>query len=72
MESHSKSAPSAFQYDEAGKPFARLVEAVGCPLSSVSVSCLQEVPFEVCNNCICYLGLSMIPFLRPSSTLVIL
>lgn len=47
LDAGSKSAPFASQYDEAGKPFARLVEAVGCPLSSASVSCLQTVPFEV-------------------------
>ncbi|EJD00170.1 alpha/beta-hydrolase [Fomitiporia mediterranea MF3/22] len=41
-----KSAPFAFQYDEPGKPFARLVENLGCPLSSESVECLQSVPFE--------------------------
>ncbi|THH09024.1 hypothetical protein EW145_g2302 [Phellinidium pouzarii] len=45
-----KSAPFAFQYDEPGKPFARLVESTGCPLSSESVSCLQEVPFETLMN----------------------
>ncbi|KLO09072.1 alpha/beta-hydrolase [Schizopora paradoxa] len=45
-----KSAPSAFQYDEPGKPFASLVEAVGCPLSSESVACLQQIPFETLLN----------------------
>jgi len=43
-------SPYAFQYDEPGKPFARLVEETGCPLSSDSVSCLQEVPFETLLN----------------------
>ncbi|KAH8118201.1 alpha/beta-hydrolase [Phellopilus nigrolimitatus] len=41
-----KSAPFPFQYDEPGKPFARLVERTGCPLSSESITCLQNVPFE--------------------------
>jgi len=45
-----KSAPFAFQYDEPGKPFASLVEAVGCPLSSDSIACLQRVPFETLLN----------------------
>ncbi|KAL5503964.1 hypothetical protein ACEPAH_8036 [Sanghuangporus vaninii] len=45
-----KSAPYAFQYDEPGKPFARLVANLGCPLSSESVSCLQSVPFEALLN----------------------
>ncbi|KAL5503975.1 hypothetical protein ACEPAH_8047 [Sanghuangporus vaninii] len=41
-----KSAPFAFQYDEPGKPFARLTESLGCPLGQAAVSCLQKVPFE--------------------------
>ncbi|EJD06597.1 alpha/beta-hydrolase [Fomitiporia mediterranea MF3/22] len=45
-----KSAPFPFQYDEPGKPFARLVERVGCPLDSGSISCLQQVPFETLLN----------------------
>ncbi|KAI5122752.1 hypothetical protein M0805_009835 [Coniferiporia weirii] len=45
-----KSAPFAFQYDDPGKPFARLVESMGCPLSSESVSCLQKVPYETLLN----------------------
>ncbi|GJJ08155.1 hypothetical protein Clacol_002363 [Clathrus columnatus] len=45
-----KSAPFPAQYDAPGKPFSRLVEAVGCPLSSQSVSCLQAVPFDILLN----------------------
>ncbi|KLO10834.1 alpha/beta-hydrolase [Schizopora paradoxa] len=45
-----KSAPYAYQYDEPGKPFASLVEATGCPLSSESVACLQRVPFDTLLN----------------------
>ena len=46
---YSKSAPFAFQYDDSGKPFSRLVSQVGCPLGPSSVACLQKVPFDVCN-----------------------
>ncbi|EIN14306.1 alpha/beta-hydrolase [Punctularia strigosozonata HHB-11173 SS5] len=41
-----KSSPFAFQYDEPGKPFARLTSMVGCALGNASFECLQGVPFE--------------------------
>jgi len=44
------SAPFAAQYDEPGMPYARLVELVGCPSGSASLSCLQQAPFETVLN----------------------
>lgn len=43
----SKTAPPASTYDEPGKPFALLTQAVGCALGPGSFECLQSVPFEV-------------------------
>ncbi|GJE89460.1 alpha/beta-hydrolase [Phanerochaete sordida] len=45
-----KTAPPASTYDEPGKPFALLTQAVGCPLGSSSFECLQAVPFETLLN----------------------
>ncbi|EKM61503.1 uncharacterized protein PHACADRAFT_190672 [Phanerochaete carnosa HHB-10118-sp] len=42
-----KTAPPASTYDEPGKPYALLTEAVGCTSGPGSFECLQQVPFEV-------------------------
>lgn len=43
-----KSAPSAFQFDAPGKPFARLLNLTGCPApSAASIACLRGVPETV-------------------------
>ncbi|EIN13236.1 alpha/beta-hydrolase [Punctularia strigosozonata HHB-11173 SS5] len=42
-----KSSPYPHQYDEPGKPYARLTSMVGCPLDSTSFACLQRIPFEI-------------------------
>ncbi|EKM61505.1 uncharacterized protein PHACADRAFT_248163 [Phanerochaete carnosa HHB-10118-sp] len=41
-----KTAPPASTYDEPGKPYALLTEAVGCTSGPGSFECLQQVPFE--------------------------
>ncbi|KAI0800726.1 alpha/beta-hydrolase [Fomes fomentarius] len=41
-----KTSPPASTYDEPGKPYSRLVAAVGCPSGPASFTCLQQVPFE--------------------------
>ncbi|KAI0800727.1 alpha/beta-hydrolase [Fomes fomentarius] len=45
-----KTAPPARTYDESGKAFARLIEAVSCPSGPASFTCLQQVPFETLHN----------------------
>ncbi|KAF8501259.1 alpha/beta-hydrolase [Gautieria morchelliformis] len=45
-----KSAPFPAQYDEPGKPYARLVELVGCPAGPTSLECLRDAPFEAVLN----------------------
>ena len=45
--SYSKTAPPASRYDDPGFPYARLLNATGCPSGPASFSCLQNVPFEV-------------------------
>ncbi|KAH9897858.1 alpha/beta-hydrolase [Cubamyces lactineus] len=41
-----KTAPLASHYDRPGFPYARLLEATGCPSGPASFTCLQNVPFE--------------------------
>ncbi|KAI0756254.1 alpha/beta-hydrolase [Daedaleopsis nitida] len=41
-----KTAPPASRYDDPGFPFARLLNATGCPSGPASFACLQKVPFE--------------------------
>ncbi|TFK46105.1 alpha/beta-hydrolase [Heliocybe sulcata] len=45
-----KSSPFAFQYDEPGKPYARLLDATGCSPGPSSFGCLQAVPYETLLN----------------------
>ncbi|KZT20424.1 alpha/beta-hydrolase [Neolentinus lepideus HHB14362 ss-1] len=45
-----KSSPFAFQYDEPGKPYARLLNATGCPAGPSSFACLQAVPYDILLN----------------------
>ncbi|KDQ59070.1 hypothetical protein JAAARDRAFT_192622 [Jaapia argillacea MUCL 33604] len=45
-----KSSPYAFQYDEPGKPYARLLAATGCAPGPSSFTCLQQVPYETLLN----------------------
>ncbi|EKM61504.1 uncharacterized protein PHACADRAFT_190673 [Phanerochaete carnosa HHB-10118-sp] len=47
---YSKTAPPASTYDEPGKPYALLTEAVGCTSGPGSFECLQQVPFETLLN----------------------
>ncbi|PFH47254.1 hypothetical protein AMATHDRAFT_152568 [Amanita thiersii Skay4041] len=42
-----KNNPDARTFEEPGKPFARLLEATGCPADRNSVNCLRRVPFDV-------------------------
>lgn len=43
----SHSAPFPAEYDQPGMPYTLLVEAVGCPSGSASLSCLQNLSFDV-------------------------
>ncbi|THH30642.1 hypothetical protein EUX98_g3561 [Antrodiella citrinella] len=45
-----KNSPPASRYDDAGFPFARLIEAVGCASGATSIACLQSVPFDTLQN----------------------
>ncbi|KAK7686725.1 hypothetical protein QCA50_010325 [Cerrena zonata] len=45
-----KNAPPASRYDDPGLPFARILEAAGCPEGPLSVACLRTVPFEKLHN----------------------
>ncbi|TFK46123.1 alpha/beta-hydrolase [Heliocybe sulcata] len=45
-----KSSPFAYQYDEPGKPYARLLDATGCTQGASSFACLQSVPYEALLN----------------------
>ncbi|TFK62150.1 alpha/beta-hydrolase [Pluteus cervinus] len=41
-----KNSPDASVYDEAGKPFARLIASLGCASDPNPVDCLREVPYD--------------------------
>jgi len=45
-----KTAPPASTYDEPGKSFALLTQAVGCTSGPESFECLQRVPYETLLN----------------------
>ncbi|OCH95751.1 alpha/beta-hydrolase [Obba rivulosa] len=45
-----KTCPPASTYDEPGFPYARLLNATGCPAGPESFSCLQQVPFDTLVN----------------------
>ncbi|EMD42187.1 hypothetical protein CERSUDRAFT_110727 [Gelatoporia subvermispora B] len=45
-----KTCPPASTYDDPGLPYARLLNATGCPSGSDSFACLQQVPFDTLVN----------------------
>ncbi|KAI0035419.1 alpha/beta-hydrolase [Vararia minispora EC-137] len=45
-----KSSPPPRTYDEPGKPFDRLITAMGCSSGFSAVFCLQQVPFDILVN----------------------
>ncbi|KAI0081105.1 alpha/beta-hydrolase [Panus rudis PR-1116 ss-1] len=45
-----KNAPPASRYDDPGLPYARLLQATGCPSGTGSLPCLRQLPFETLWN----------------------
>ncbi|CAL1694183.1 unnamed protein product [Somion occarium] len=45
-----KNSPPASRYDDPGFPFARLLEATGCPEGPTALACLRGVPFDTLHN----------------------
>ncbi|KAI0756252.1 alpha/beta-hydrolase [Daedaleopsis nitida] len=45
-----KTAPPASRYDDPGLPYARLLDATGCPSGPASLTCLRSLPFETLAN----------------------